>query len=621
MKHFLTILTLTLLICLKTAAQVTSPSGKVTWRESVTGNYVNGFVIEYNDGNAVTEVLTVPQFGMTMRDGGGHGLRLLAISAPTQHHDEYAMIGGKRRQCTNHANEQILTFVDKIGRKMRLQVRAYNDGVAFRYIYDNLYHTRVDKELTAFKIEEGTERWMQRWSVGYEDFFPRTATGGGENRRWAYPALIKRDDNIWALITEAGIEAANSASSLYNDKDSTVYRVVADANSQNVSGTWASPWRIVMVGSLADIVASTLVTDVSAGCRLADTTWIEPGSVSWIYWAHNHGSNDYKIVRQYVDMAVEMKWRYVLIDAEWDDMSNGGNIDDALKYCREKGVRPIIWYNSSTGWTKSQGAPGPHERLNAPERREREFAWLEKNGVAGVKIDFFDGDGQETMQYCIDLLEAAARHKLMVNFHGATIPRGWQRTYPNLMTVEGVYGAEWYNNKPVLTNKAAAHNATLPFTRNVVGPMDYTPCTFSDSQHPHITTHCHELALPVIFESALLHWADRPESYLVQPKAVRDFMSGLPTVWDETRLVSGYPAGNVVMARRYGDTWYIAGINGYDEPQTLQLDLSFVQGCKYTVFTDSGNKEKPWKVRQGRGRLPGKMRCLPRGGFVIVAGR
>ncbi|MDY5182712.1 MAG: glycoside hydrolase family 97 catalytic domain-containing protein, partial [Prevotella sp.] len=332
------------------------------------------------------------------------------------------------------------------------------------------------------------------------------------------------------------------------------------------------------------------------------------------------------IVRKYVDMAVEMRWPYVLIDAEWDEMKNGGNIEDAIRYAHDKGVKPILWYNSSTAWIKAWGAPGPHERLNAPENREREFAWLEKMGVAGVKIDFFAGDKQETMEYCIDLLECAARHHLMVNFHGATIPRGWQRTYPNLVSVEAVYGAEWYNNNATLTPKAAAHNATLPFTRNVIGPMDYTPCTFSDSQHKHITTHAHELALPVLFESPLLHWADKPESYLVQPKEVKDFMSALPTIWDETRLLGGYPGEWVVIARRQGNTWYVAGINGKDSSQTLSFDASFLPKGKYTLFTDKpgykgelpANNPTPWSIRKGKGRIPEKIICQPRGGFVFV---
>ena len=220
------------------------------------------------------------------------------------------------------------------------------------------------------------------------------------------------------------------------------------------------------------------------------------------------------------------------------------------------------------------------------------------------------------MNYCIDLLESAARHHLLVNFHGATIPRGWQRTYPNLMTTEGVYGAEWYNNVPTFTDKAACHNATLPFTRNVIGPMDYTPCTFSDSQHPHITTKAHELALTVLFESGLQHLADKPESYLSQPQAVREFLSNLPNVWDETRFVSGYPGESVVMARRYGTTWYVAGINGTNEDKTLNANLDFLpKDGVATIFADDGNGG--WLHSQSP-ILNFQFSISPRGGFVMV---
>ena len=325
---------------------------------------------------------------------------------------------------------------------------------------------------------------------------------------------------------------------------------------------------------------STLVTDVSEPSKIADTHWIQPGTVSWIYWAYNHGSNDYNIIKQYVDMAVSLRLPYVLIDAEWDTMQGGKTIEDAINYAKSQGVKPLIWYNSSVGWV--DGAPTPKYRLNKKEDREKEFAWCERMGVAGVKIDFFSGDNQLNMDYQQDLLECAARHHLLVNFHGATIPRGWQRTWPNLLSTEAVYGAEWYNNVPTFTDKAARHNATLPFTRNVIGPMDYTPCTFSDSQHPHITTNAHELALTVLFESGLQHLADKPESYLAQPKEVQEFLSNLPTVWDETRLVSGYPGEYVVMARRSGTTWYVAGINGTDSVKTIPLSVFLSIHCGYS---------------------------------------
>ena len=602
-------------------AQVFSPNGKVEWREKA-----DGYAVVYHDGNSECEVLDITDVGMLMKDGGGKDLKLKTKTPVKAVKDTYTMIGGKRRECSNEANETTYLYIDNIGRQQSLTVRAYNDGVAFHYALDGLQHTRPTEELTTYRIPEGTKRWMQKWTEPYEEFFPLATTGENENRRWGYPALIQPSDNVFALITEAGIERGNSASSLYNDRNKEQYRVVMDVNQQNATGRWTSPWRVIIVGKLEDVVTSTLVTDVSEPCRIEDTSWIKPGSVSWIYWAYNHGSNDYQIIRQYVDMAVDMHWPYVLIDAEWDEMKNGGSIEDAIRYALDRGIKPLLWYNSSTAWLKAWGAPGPHERLNAPELREREFAWLEKMGVAGVKIDFFAGDKQETMEYCIDLLECAARHHLLVNFHGATIPRGWQRTYPNLMSVEAVYGAEWYNNNATLTPKAAAHNATLPFTRNVIGPMDYTPCTFSDSQHPHITTHAHELALSVLFESPLLHWADKPESYLAQPRDVRDFMSALPTTWDETRLLGGYPGEWVVMARRSGSTWYVTGINGKDTAQTLSFDTSILPKGRYTLFTDKpgykgelpANNPEPWSIKKGKGKAPSKMTCQPRGGFVYV---
>ena len=452
--------------------------------------------------------------------------------------DDYRMLSGKRLHCTNEARE----YEAKLSENLRLVLRLYNDGIAFRYVFSGLRNQVLPKEQTTYLIPEGTKRWMQQWTEAYESFFP--------------------------LTTTYKVEPIPSFSGIFKSAD---FRVVPDKNDVRVSGIWRSPWRVAIIGSLGDVVESTLITDVSAPNKLLDTSWIHPGVVSWIYWAYNHGSNDYQIIKKYVDMAVTLKLPYVLIDAEWDEMQDGRTIEEAVAYATTQGVKPLIWYNSSVGWV--DGAPGPKFRLNKPEDREREFAWCEKIGVAGVKIDFFSGDNQMNMDYCIDLLECAARHHLLVNFHGATIPRGWQRTYPNLLSTEGVYGAEWYNNVPTFTAQAARHNATLPFTRNVIGPMDYTPCAFSDSQHPHITSKAHELALTVLFESGLQHLADKPESYLAQPQAVQDFFTELPTVWDETRFVSGCPGKSAVLARRFGHSWYVAGINGLDEAQTFSLDL------------------------------------------------
>ena len=540
--------------------------------------------------------------------------------------DDYQMLEGKRLHCTNEANE----YQAPIGSNAKIVIRLYNDGIAFRYEYIKLENQKQPEEHTVYLIPEGTKRWFMQWTEAYEGFFPQTTTykvkpirtssgastsADGWNNRWGYPALLEPVEGVFALISEANIERRQSASCLYNDGER--YSVVAAENDLNLSGDWHTPWRVVIIGKLADIVESTLVTDVSEPSQLKDTNWIKPGVVSWIYWANNHGSNDFNIIKKYVDMAVVLKLPYVLIDAEWDEMdkiasNEGKTIEDAVAYANSKGIKPMIWYNSSVGWI--DGAPGPKFRLNKPEDREKEFAWCEKIGVAGVKIDFFSGDNQMNMDYCLDLLESAARHHLLVNFHGAPIPRGWQKTWPNLLSTEGVYGAEWYNNVPTFTDKAASHNTTLPFTRNVIGPMDYTPCAFSDSQHPHITSLAHELALTVLYESGLQHLADRPESFLAQPKEVQDFLGQLPTVWDETRFVSGYPGESAVLARRSGNTWYVAGINGKDDPQILNTDLGFIGKGSVQMFVDDASGK--WQIST-ISKLPSQVECQPRGGFVM----
>ena len=591
MKSRIVILSVACLLCLTAGAQrLVSPNGRISL-EQRDGR----FVLNYRQQHVID--IAASQAALPLK-----GIKAQRLKT------DYRMLSGKRLHCTNQANEY------RVG---DMTVRLYDDGLAYRY-------ESPVKEQAAYVIPEGMKRWMMQWTDGAEGFYPLQTTykvkaqrsfsavskdADGNCVRWSFPVLLEANDGVFALLTEANIEKGQSASSLYNDGE--LFRVVQDEGENKGH----SPWRVVIVGSLGDVVESTLVTDVSEPCKLEDTGWIHPGVVSWVYWAYNHGSDDYNIIKKYSDLAATLHLPYVLIDAEWDRMKDGKTVEDAVNYAKSKGVKPLIWYNSSVGWV--DGAPTPKYRLNKPEDREKEFAWCEKIGVAGVKIDFFSGENQKNMDFCIDLMESAARHHLLVNFHGATVPRGWQRTYPNLLSTEGVYGAEWYNNVPTFTKAAASHNATLPFTRNVVGPMDYTPCAFSDSQHPHITSHAHELALTVLFESGLQHLADRPESFLAQPQDVQDFLSLLPAAWDETRFVSGYPGESCVLARRSGNTWYVAGINGTDETKTLSVPLPFIKKVREaTLFADSGNKEQPWSIETIK-KLPATVTCQPRGGFIF----
>ena len=591
-----------------------SPDGRITVYAEA-GKYL----IKYLDNDA----LTIARIGYDSLAAAPELKFAQAVNA------DYTMLMGKRSHCANRANE----YTAALDANTDLIFRVYNNGIAFRYQFHNVAEPMaIPTELTSYEIQEGTRRWFMQWAESYEGFFTPDTTAkqkavfsfsgtfvkNGWCCRWSYPALMQPSDSVFVLLSESGVGADNSASCLWNDGDNIeIFNVRPDKNETEISGSYLTPWRVAIIGNLADIVESTLITDVADDCKIDDTKWIEPGVVSWIYWAYNHGSNDYNIIKKYVDLAVSLKLPYALIDAEWDEMKDGKTIEDAVRYAISQGVKPLIWYSSSVGWI--DGAPGPKFRLNKPEDREREFAWLEKIGVAGVKIDFFSGDNQMNMRYCIDLLQSAARHHLTVNFHGATLPRGWQRTYPNLLSTEAVYGAEWYNNVPTFTNKAAAHNATLPFTRNVVGSMDYTPCSFSDSQHPHITTHAHELALTVLFESGLQHLADRPESLLAQPQEVQNFFGQLPAAWDETKFVGGYPADYAVVARQSNGKWYVAGINGTDNEREIAVNLDFIKDGKFTIFADSGNADSPWTIENiDANSLPKTVKLLPRGGFVIA---
>ena len=610
--------------CSTETLDVTSPTGKL----GVTVKPMEGkaydkitFSVNY-DGKTI---LSQTELGLETDIQKFYGnLKLKSVSKAKRIIDDYKMITGKRSHCINEAFERTYSFENQEGNTLDITFRVYDNGVVFRYeintIADKEY---VVDEYTAYNIPQGAKRWMQQYDPRYEKFFPVSTDGKLPDRpkvnSWGYPGLVELQDSVFMLITEANIRRGHCGSLLFNGDNNDRYQVKLADKKQVAERTWGSPWRVLIIGGLSDIVESTLVTDVSDPSKVEYTEWINPGMVSWIYWAYNHGSKDYQKVKEYIDLAAEMHWTYNLIDWEWDEMSNGGNLQDAVKYTLNKGIKPLLWYNSSTNWI----GPGPLFRLNKKQDREKEYAWLSEMGIAGIKVDFFSGDSVSTMNYYIDLLEDAIKYKLMLNFHGATIPRGWQRTYPHMMSIEGVYGAEWYNNAPILTNRAAEHNATLPFTRNVVGPMDYTPGTFSNSQHPHITSYAHELALPVIFESALQHMPDRPSVYYGLPEPVKRLLSELPVAWDDTKLLAGYPGEEVILARRKGNVWYIGGINGTNETKTLHISLDkiAVNGKKISIFKD-GIDDKHFAIEENIPLANVKsdltIECLPRGGFVAV---
>ena len=549
-------------------------------------------------------------------------LALKSVSKVSRISEDYQMLTGKRSHCTNQANERTLTYANPKGEELKVIVRLYNDGLAFRYVVPA--GTKVTEDRTSYLVKDGVKRWFSSLHTDYENNFPLATDGkptpsrrpgGRGSTQWAYPALLEPSEGVFALISEADVRHGDSASSLDNGAAEEYYNVKLTGPSAFCDGL--SPWRMVMIGSLADITESTLVTDLSTPSQIADMSWIKPGVSSWVYWSNNHGSKFFDLDVEFIDLAADMGWPYCLIDWEWPDMEDG-SIEELVDYAKEKGIKINLWYNSGTSWI-GPGAPQPQDRLNTAENREKEFAWLESIGVTGVKVDFFLPDDAKMVDYYLDILEDAAKHHLLVDFHGCTIPRGWQRTWPNMMSMEAVYGAEMYNNGPIMTTRAPSHNATLPFTRNVVGPMDYTPATFTDSQFPHITTNAHELALPVLFESGLQHMADRPSGFYDLPAEVREVLGGMPSFWDDTVLLDGYPGQKAVIARRSGSKWYIAGINGLEEPATLEFSLERLGklGGDSILFCD-GAEDRDIKITALPDGKTVSVPCRARGGFLAV---
>jgi hypothetical protein len=585
--------------------------------------------VKYSNDGKISEAIPQISLGLNRVDQSfSKELKYLKAGKPNLITDHYSVLHGKRVQCNNSANEVVVSFENPGKSKLNLIIRAYNDGVAFRYEFpENGGSFVVNDELTTYSIPDSTKRWLEKFNPANEGLYSN-AKDGGSQQDWGYPALFNTPDkNCWYLIHEADLDRNYCGTKLSNIAEKSKYKLTfpdqwngrgKGETKPTISLPWKSPWRVIIVGSLADIVESTLVDDVSAPSTVSNTDWIKPGIVSWNYWSSNHGTKDFKTVCQFADLAASMGWPYTLLDWEWDTMGNGGKLEDALKYIHSLGVKPLMWYNS--GGDHTWVSATPKDRMLTHENRVEEFTKLKKLGVAGVKIDFFESEKQDMIKYYLDILDDAAKFNIMVYFHGCIVPRGWARTYPHLMTYEGVRGAEWYNNGPEFTTTAPEHNTILPFTRNVVGAMDYTPVTFTNSQFPHITSYGHELALSVVFESGLQHMADRPEGYYDLPDAAKKFLMEVPNAWDNTKLIDGYPGKDLIIARNKGKEWYIGGISAEKFPKNKTITFSFLpENVKYklTLISDGEHDKKlttQYMVVEKSSSV--KVKLLGRGGFV-----
>ncbi len=586
-------------------------------------------------------VLPLSPLGITRKDWAFvDGLTFVEARPIMFVNETYTMLTGKRTWCRNYAKEQTLVFHNPAIAKLEVTVRAYDSGVAFRYRFPESSGDKhiVTSEATGFRLPEGGKIWAHpydkpsKYTPAYETYYVNGADVGAPSSSeagWAFPVLFcTADRSRWGLVTEAGLDESYCGCRLEQNAPQGVYRIrFPDPGDGDGTGEvepswtlpWATPWRVIVLGdSPADIVESTLVTDVSAPSVVKDTSWIKPGRASWS-WLFDHDSpQDCTKLKAWVDLAAEMGWEYSLVDANWDRMKNG-TIHDLIAYANSKGVGLLLWYNS--GGPHNHVSEKPRGLMDNKEIRREEFATLKKWGIKGVKVDFWQSDKQNIIQLYQELLKDAADFQIMVNFHGCTLPRGWSRTYPHLMSMEAVRGEECYSFDRRFTTEAPIHNVILPFTRNAVGPMDYTPVMFQDNVYKHLTSYGHELALPIIFESGWLHFAGGPKEYLDLPEAPKEFLKTVPVVWDETRLLMGEPGQFLVLARRNGDSWYVGGINGEKAGRDVDVPLRFLgqSRCTVTIINDGATPRT--FATESEAVMPDghlEIRMAPYGGFVAV---
>lgn len=520
------------------------------------------------DGGAVT--VSVTRGGDTVLSPSPVGIRTEQADLATglrytgRHdrriHDHYTTTVGKEQRRDVAMTETRLAFTNAGGARMTLVVRAAADGVAYRYELPANYGA-VLGEASAFDVPDDAPAWLARYRRDYENPFVRYTAGTAPAEEFMTPALFQVGDSYLSLA-ESDVGGRYSGSRLVHGDG--VYRIGLWDPSVVVDGPLKTPWRVMMVGDLATVTSSTLTDDLAPRSKVRDRSWIEPGQVLWTWLAGGRpAGQSLELQKGYVDYATQRGWPYVAVDAgwyfdpqQWDvtdpNWATNSWIPQLVSYAAERDVRILVWIH--------------FRDLDTQEERDLWLPTLHRWGVAGVKIDFMDSESQERLRWYDEILPATAANQLLVNFHGSTIPKGIHRTWPHVMTMEGVHGGE----KRVLT---IDHVTTLPYTRNVVGSMDYTPMAY---HRAHPTSDAYELGLSVLFESGLQNLAGTPASYDERPEAVK-FLEQVPTTWDESHLLAGQPGESVVMARRHGDRWFLGGGVAGDS-RTVDVPLRFLKG-------------------------------------------
>ena len=624
--------------------QMTSPDGKLV----VTVADMDGrpsYSVSYDN----VLFLKPSPLGMIANIGDFSSGMSLEKNVSTNKIDEtYELASIKKSKVHYVANEAVFSFTQQGKTIYDVIFRISNNDVAFKYKMYPQGETLscvVKQEVTGFAFPDGTTTFLcpqskpmggfARTSPSYETSYTADDVAGknGWGEGYTFPCLFRNGDNGWVLVSETGVNGGYCASRLLGHKGGVYTIGFPQEGEANGNGTVSpgialpgeTPWRTITVGkTLAPIVETTVPFDVVKPLYQAKGEYTY-GRGSWSWIIGMDGSTNYKEQLRYIDFSAAMGYQSVLVDALWDKQIGRDKIEELAKYGKDKGVALYLWYNSNGYWNDAPQTP--RGIMDNAIARRKEMKWMQSIGIRGIKVDFFGGDKQMTMQLYEDILSDANEYGLLVIFHGCTLPRGWERMYPNFASSEAVLASEnLHFSQGSCDNEA--FNATLhPFIRNTVGSMDlggsalnkYYNADNAPRGSRRVTSDVYALATAVLFQSPVQHFALAPNNLTDAPSWAIDFMKEVPTTWDEVRFIDGYPGQYVILARRHGDKWYIAGVNAQKETLKLKVNLPmFSNGEKVRLFSD--DKVLQGGVKQiGIGKKQELQLSIPcNGGILIV---
>ena len=644
-KLFLSIFMASSVLCWADDVRVSSPDGNLV----VTVSCKNG-VVSYSATLFEKTVIEHSALGLKTSVGNfTQSLQLLSHET-TAIHEKYQMRGTKASENDYQANRLTMDFQDRDGLGFGIIFQVSNNDIAFRYsIPRQKYSGKEFKraiiyhEASAFNFPEGTKVFLspqigpetgwEQTKPSYEEVYCADQPMNGQSQYdhgYVFPALFHLP-NGWALVSETGVGGNYCGSHLSDYVKGRGYTIAyPDKGENNGVGSeypaiplpGETPWRTITVGGGLQPILETTISYDLVKPRYEASTDYKPGRYTWSWLIGQDNSINYEDQVRFIDLASTMGFEYCLVDNWWDQRIGREQMGELSKYAQSKGVHLLVWYNSNGYWNDAPQTP--RDCMNTAIAREREMKWLQSIGVKGIKVDFFGGDKQQTMQLYEDILSDANRYGLQVVFHGCTIPRGWERMYPNYVASEAVLASENLFFGEDATIREGFDLTLHPFCRNATASMDWGGIimnkymsTDNKSRHTRKTTDIFELASGITMQTSVQCVAMQPNNLKELPQFEIDFLRQLPTTWDETRFIDGYPGKYVVMARRHGNDWYIAGLNAQNTPINLTLDL-FGFGNNLSKVLSDNKKGQPQKGNLKKDKTgKAKVTIQPNGGLVI----